>query len=179
MISDKIQSALNNQLNAEAYSGYLYLAMAAYFEDKGLRGMARWMAAQAREEFFHSSKFYNFIVDRGGRVNLQAIEAPPADWSSPLAVFQDARKHEEKVTGLINSLVSLARGENDHATEIFLQWFVTEQVEEEASVGEVVQKLRIIGQDGQGVLMIDKELGIRVVSPLVAAALTGAPAPAA
>ena len=179
MLSTEMESALNEQLKAEAYSGYLYIAMGAYFESQGLRGLAQWMGAQAREEFFHSSKFYNFIVERGGRVTLKAIDAPPTNWSSPLAAFQDALKHEQKVTGLINNLVNMAQGENDHATVIFLQWFVTEQVEEEASVGEVVQKLELIGEAGPGLFMLDKELGTRVISPLVAAALTGLPAASA
>lgn len=179
MLSETMQKALNDQLNAEAYSGYLYLAMAAYFEDLGLRGFSRWMKMQAREEFFHSSKFFAFIADRGGRVSLKAIDAPPKEWASPKAAFEDALAHERKVTGLINNLVTLAKSENDHATEIFLQWFVTEQVEEEASVTEVVQALKLIADDGHGLFMYDKEMSLRVISPLVAAALTGAPAPQA
>ena len=167
---------MNGQLNAEAYSGYLYLSMAAYFESEGLRGFARWMGQQAREEFYHSMKFYNFINERGGRVELRAIEAPPIEWSSPLAAFQEALAHERKVTGLINNLVDLAQAESDHASNIFLQWFVTEQVEEEDSVSEVVQSLERIGDNGHGLYMFDKEMAARTLSPAVVAALTGAQA---
>jgi ferritin len=179
MLSERIQDALNRQLNAEAYSGYLYLSMAAYFESTGLKGCATWMYMQAREEFFHSSKFYNFINDRGGRVLLTAIDAPETEWASPTAAFQAALEHEQKVTALINGLVNLALEEKDHATNIFLQWFVTEQVEEEQSVGEVLQQLRLIVDGGNGNFMLDKELGTRAISPTVAAAMTGTPAPAA
>ena len=179
MLSEKMQDALNEQVNAEAYSGYLYLSMAAYFESVGFRGFAQWMYMQAREEFFHTSKLYNFVIERGGRAALKAIEAPPAEWASPLAVFEDALKHEQKVTGLINNLVNLAKQENDHASDIFLQWFVTEQVEEEASAEEVVQKLKLIGDAGQGLYMMDQELGQRFISPTVSAAMTGAAAPEA
>ncbi len=128
---------------------------------------------QAREEFFHSSKFYNFINDRGGRVLLTAIDAPETEWASPTAAFQAALEHEQKVTALINGLVNLALEEKDHAANIFLQWFVTEQVEEEQSVGEVLQQLRLIGDGGNGIFMLDKELGTRAISPTVAAAMTG------
>ncbi|MEW5723088.1 MAG: ferritin [Thermodesulfobacteriota bacterium] len=178
MLSDKMQAALNDQLNAEAFSAYLYISMAAYFESVGLKGLAHWMNVQAREEIFHSQKFYTFIVGRGGRVTLESIEGPPTSWSSALAVFQEAYQHERKVTGLINTLDNLAKAENDHASDVFLQWFVSEQVEEEASVDEVVQKLKLAGETGPGLFMVDQELGSRVLSPLVAAALTGAPAAA-
>jgi ferritin len=173
MLSDTMQNAFNEQLNAEAYSGYLYLSMAAHFESVGLTGCAQWMYMQAREEFYHSSKFYNYITERGGRVTLKAIDAPPSNWASPLAVFQDAFHHEQKVTSLINNLVNLADDEKDHASKIFLQWFVTEQVEEEASVDAVVQKLKLLGDHGPGVFMLDKELGARTISPAVTAAMTG------
>lgn len=180
MLSEKMNGALNGQLNAEAYSGYLYLAMAAHLESQGLRGMAHWMYMQAREEFYHSSKFFNYILERGGQVSLTAIDAPPASWETPLALFEAAYEHEQKVTGLINKLVDQALAESDHAGHIFLQWFVTEQVEEEASVDEVLQQLRLIGGQGQGpgLFMIDRELGARALSPAVEAAMTGAPAPA-
>ncbi|MBU2548593.1 MAG: ferritin [Proteobacteria bacterium] len=179
MLSPTIEDALNEQLNAEAYSGYLYLSMVAYFESIGLKGFAKWMGAQTREEFFHANKFYNYIIERSGRVSLKTIDAPPNQWESPLAAFAAAYEHERKVTGLINDLVGLAREEKDHASEIFLQWFVTEQVEEEASVEEVIQKLKLAGPQGAGLFMLDNELSQRVISPLVAAAMTGIPAPAA
>jgi ferritin len=175
MLTERMQSALNQQLNAEAYSGYLYLSMAAYFESKGLKGFARWMGMQAREEFYHTSKFYNYILERGGRVALSEIQGPPTEWSSALDVFENTLEHERKVTALINELVDLAKEERDHASDIFLQWFITEQVEEEASVEEIVQKLRLIGDGGPGLFMIDNELGQRVLSPLVAGTLTGNP----
>lgn len=154
--------ALNDQLNAELYSSYLYFAMAAYCRDKGLNGCARWMEAQALEELSHAVKFYHFIAERGGRVSLGAIEAPPNSWASPLAMFEDVAKHESKVTGLIHHLVDLAIAEKDHATNNFLQWFVSEQVEEEASVGEIVQQMKLMGEAGGGLFMLDKELGQRV-----------------
>ncbi|MEW6267536.1 MAG: ferritin [Thermodesulfobacteriota bacterium] len=179
MLSDKMNNALNLQINAETFSAYLYASMAAHFESLGLRGLARWMSLQAREEMFHAIKFFNFVVGRGGQVRLTALEAPPVTWASPLAVFQETLVHERKVTGLINNLVNLAKAESDHASDVFLQWFVTEQVEEESSAEEIIQKLKLAGDTGPGLFMMDAELGRRVLSPLVAAALTGAPAPAA
>lgn len=165
MLSDKIQGALNDQLNAELYSAYLYLSMAAYFHAVGLGGFAQWMRVQAQEELVHAMKFYDFIGERGGRVRLKAIEAPPTEWSSPLEAFKTALKHEEMVSGRINDLMNLALSERDHATQIFLQWFVTEQVEEEASVGEVVQRLKLLGDARQGLFMLDRELGQRTFTP--------------
>jgi len=165
MVNKKIEGALNQQLNAELYSSYLYLSMSAYFQSINLPGFANWMRVQAQEELVHAMKFYDFINERGGRVMLQQVKAPPAEWSSPLDVFENAYKHEQKVTGLINDLVNLAVGERDHATNIFLQWFVTEQVEEEASADEVVQKLKLVGDDSSGLFMLDGEMGQRVFTP--------------
>jgi len=162
MLSDKVQEALNKQMNAELYSGYLYVAMSAYFEDADLPGFAHWMRAQAQEELLHAMKFYHYIVDKDGRARMMAIEQPPLEWASPLAVFQHAYEHEQKVTGLINALVDLAVAERDHATNAFLQWFVTEQVEEEASAKAVVQQLKLVGDSGQGLLLLDRELAARV-----------------
>jgi ferritin len=176
MLSEKMEAALNDQLVAETYSAYLYVSMSAYFESIGLRGMANWMSVQAREELFHSIKFYNYIIDRGGRVRLKQIDTPPVEWKSARDVFEDAYKHEQKVTGLINSLVDRAKAESDHASDVFLQWFVTEQVEEEAAADEVVQKLKLAGDTGPGLFMMDQELSRRMISPLVAAAMTGQPA---
>jgi ferritin len=161
MLSKKMEQALNAQVNAELYSAYLYLSMAAYFESVNLSGMATWMRMQEKEETIHAMKFFDFISDRGGRVTLTAIEAPETDWKSPLAAFQAVAAHEQKVTGLINDLVKLAREENDPATEIFLQWFVTEQVEEEKSADEVVQAVKMIQDNPPAVLMLDRELGQR------------------
>jgi len=165
MIKKNIQKALNKQINAELYSAYLYLSMSAYFQSINLAGFANWMRVQALEEMTHADKFYNFIVERGGRVELEAIEGPPKEWSSHLAVFENAYKHEQKVTSMINDLVELAIKEKDHASNIFLQWFVTEQVEEEASADEVVQKLKLVGDKGSGLFMIDGELSQRVFTP--------------
>jgi ferritin len=162
MISEKMRQALNGQINAEIYSSYLYLSMSAWFHSLNLPGCANWMRVQTQEELVHAVKLYDFVNGRGGRVELQAIEAPSAEWDSPLAAFQAAYQHEQKVTGLINSLVSMALAEQDHATNIFLQWFVTEQVEEEASANDVAQKLKLVGRDGSGLLMIDRELAARV-----------------
>jgi ferritin len=153
--------ALNEQINAELYSAYLYRAMAAQFEADNLRGFAHWMDVQAKEEENHARKIYEFLVDRGGRVVLKAIGAPPAEWKSALAVFEDSYAHEQKVTGLINRLVDLARAENDHAAEVFLAWFVSEQVEEEANASQIVEKLKMIKEQPQGLLMLDAQLAGR------------------
>ena len=165
MLNEKIQDALNGQLNAELYSSYLYLSMSACFQDLNLGGFANWMRVQAQEELVHAMKFYDFINERGGRVSLKPIEGPPSEWDSPLAAFEDAYRHELKVTGLINDLVDLALTEHDHATNIFLQWFVTEQVEEEDSTNDVVHKIKLIGEDKSGFFMLDQELGQRIFTP--------------
>jgi ferritin len=161
MLSEKMQTALNGQLNAELYSSYLYLSMNAYFKSVNLDGFANWMYYQAQEELGHSLKFYDFIIQRGGKVQLQQIEAPPTEWGSPLAVFEATLEHEQKVTGLINDLVDVAHEERDHATNIFLQWFVSEQVEEEESVGGVLEQLKLMGDAKGGLFMIDRELAKR------------------
>lgn len=165
MISENMQKALNGQMNRELYSSYLYLSMSAYFSSINLGGSANWMRVQAQEELIHTMKFYDYLNERGGRVILGDVEAPPSEWESPLAAFQYAYEHEQKVTGLINDLVNLAIEERDHATNSFLQWFVTEQVEEEASASDVVQKLKLAGDAGSGLFMIDQELGQRVFTP--------------
>lgn len=161
MISQKMQDALNAQLNAEFYSAYLYLSMSNYFESIGLKGLAHWMRMQWEEEQVHTLKLNDFINERGGRVMLTAVDGPPTDWASPLAVFEVTAEHEFKVTGLINDLVNVATEESDHATRNFLMWFVEEQVEEEASVDEVLSKLKLIGDSGQGLFMLDEHLGLR------------------
>jgi len=162
MLDKKMEDQLNKQVNAELYSAYMYQSMSSYLEDSGLSGMAHWMSNQAIEEMVHAKKIYDFIIERGGRALLTAIEGPPTEWKSPLDLFENAYKHETKVTGMINDLVNLAIELKDHATNQFLQWFVAEQVEEEASADEIVQKLKIIGDGGQGMFMLDKELGQRV-----------------
>ncbi len=161
MLSDKMQKALSGQMNAELYSSYLYLSMNAYFKSVNLDGFANWMYYQAQEDLEHAMKFYDFINQRGGRVQLAQIEAPPSDWNSPLAVFEDTLAHEQKVTGLINDLVEVANEERDHASQIFLQWFVSEQVEEEDSVGGVLEQLKLMGEAKGGLFMMDREMAKR------------------
>ena len=165
MIGKKMEKALNGQLNAEYYSSYLYLSMAAFFESIDLPGFANWMRIQVQEEEFHALKFYDYIIERDGRVTLEAIEAPPTEWSSPLNAFEETLKHEQKVTGLINDLVYLAREERDNASEIFLQWFVSEQVEEEDSVNTILGQLKLIKSSPEALFMLDKDLGLRVFTP--------------
>jgi len=165
MIDPKMEKALNKQIVAEFYSAYLYLSMAAYFDAQGLAGFAQWMRSQFQEEQAHAFKMFNYVAERGGRVKLGEIDAPPSDWSSPLEVFEETLKHEQKVTGLINELVDLALDLSDHATDNFLRWFVTEQVEEEDSVDKVLSQLKLVGDNGQGLMMLDRELGARVFTP--------------
>ena len=161
MFSETMQASLNEQINAELYSAYLYYAMKTHFDSQSLSGCAHWMEVQALEEFGHAHKLAGFVSERGGRVLLKAIEEPPAAWDSPLAVFEVVRAHEAKVTGMINNLVDLAIKESDHATHNFLQWFVAEQVEEEASAEEVLQKMRLAESAHGGLFMVDRELGQR------------------
>lgn len=165
MIQEKMLKELNQQINYELYSGYLYLSMAADLEDKGLKGMATWMRVQAREEEVHANIFYNYITERGSRVELEAIEKPPNTWDSAHAIFQGAYEHEQLITSKINHLVAVARELNDNASYNMLQWFVEEQVEEEANTSEGARQLEIVGDDGRGVLMIDREMGARVFIP--------------
>ena len=170
MLSTTMNDAVNEQIKWELYSSYLYLAMSAHFAGRGLDGFAHWMRLQAQEELLHAMKFYDFVIARGGHIHLQTVDAPPNDWKSPLAVFEATLTHEEHVTARINNLVNLALDERDHASNIFLQWFVTEQVEEEANVGEVLHKLRLVGDAGEGMFMLDKELGGRILGATAQAA---------
>lgn len=165
MISEKLVKAINEQINKELFSEYLYLAMQAWFANESLDGMAVWMNAQAQEEHFHAMKFFNYLVERGGRVILKAIEQPTVDFESPLQIFQMALEHEQFVTKSINELMDLAIKENDHATRSFLQWYVDEQVEEEASVDKIVNMLKRVGDHGHGIMMIDRDLGSRTFTP--------------
>jgi ferritin len=165
MLSKKMEASLNQQIVAEYYSAYLYMAMSAYFASVNLPGFANWMRVQAMEELIHGTKIFDYVNERGGRVLLETIAKPPLKWTSPLVAFQDAYKHEQKVTGMINKLVDLAVREKDHATINFLQWFGAEQVEEEASADGIVQKLKLVGKEGGGLFMIDRELGQRVFTP--------------
>ena len=160
-----MEKALNEQVNAELYSAYLYLSMEAYCKSLNLNGFANWMRVQTQEEVAHAMKIYDFVNERNGRVILKTIEGPQTKWESPLAVFQAVYKHEQKVTNLINKLVDLAIKEKDHATNAFLQWFVNEQVEEEASADAIVQQLKMMKDAPGGIYMLDRELGQRVFTP--------------
>jgi len=161
MLNPKIQDAFNEQINAELFSSYLYFSMSAFFQSRSFEGMAQWMRIQAQEELAHAGKFFDFINDRGGRVILAPVQGPKTEWESPLDAFQDAYAHECKISGRINDLVALANAENDYAASTFLQWFVTEQVEEEATAQTIVDKLKLVGENGVAVFMLDGELGRR------------------
>ena len=161
MLGKAVQEAMNEQIKNELYSAYQYLAMAAYCESANLPGFAHWMRTQAREETEHAMKFYDFILDRSGQVVLQAIDQPVAEFSSPLEVFERALEHEQEVTAMINDLYGLAVRENDYASQTFLQWFVTEQVEEEKNAGDVVETLRMIGDKSEALFLLDRELAGR------------------
>lgn len=161
MLSKTVQEALNEQIKHELYSAYLYLSMAAYYEANNLSGFARWMRLQAQEEQSHALKFFDFIVDRGGRVTLQAIAQPPVEFKSPRQVFEQVLEHERQVTGLINSLYELARQENDYPSQVMLQWFITEQVEEEKNATHVLDTMQMAGDKGQALIMLDRALGQR------------------
>ena len=169
MLGKKMEKALNAQVNAELYSAYLYLSMESYFQSQNLKGFAAWMRAQVQEEMFHAIKFYDYIFERGGQSALSGIEGPKTSWKSPLDAFEDALKHERKVTGLINGLADLALAEKDHAAGSFLRWFIDEQVEEEANVDGVVQQLKQIEGAPGALFMIDRELGARVFTMPTAA----------
>lgn len=161
MIGEKIQSALNKQVNMELYSAYLYLAMSTHFLGWNFEGFSRWMRAQAQEELLHAMKLFDYVNERGGRVTLSRVEEPPRMWATVVTAFEDAYAHERENTILINELMALATREEDHATAIFLQWFVTEQVEEEASASRIVEKLKLVGESAPALLMLDRELGMR------------------
>ncbi len=161
MLGEAIQDAMNEQMKNEFYAAYQYLSMAAYCESENLPGFAHWMRTQAREETEHAMKFYDFILDRNGRVVLRAIDEPVVEFGSPLEVFERALEHEQRVTAMINDLYGLAVRENDYASQTFLQWFVTEQVEEEKHAGDVVETLRMIGDKSEALFLLDRELAGR------------------
>lgn len=170
MLDTKMQDAINEQINWEIYSGYLYLSMAAQFADLGMPGGQNWMTVQYQEELTHAQKMFDYVITRGGRVTLEAIMKPPTQWASGLEMFEEALAHEEVVTSRIHSLASLALEIKDHATYNFLQWFIAEQVEEEESAGDLVHKFRMAGEHPAGLYQLDRELQARVFTP---------PAPAA
>lgn len=158
---NKMIDAFNEQIKNEFYSAYMYLSMSAYLADMGLPGFANWMRVQAREEVTHATKMYDYVLSRSGKIALKAIDEPPIAWKTPLDVMQAALKHEQFVTKRINELTDLAVKEKDHASQIFLSWYITEQVEEEQNFGDIVSALKLIKGEGQGLLMMDRELGTR------------------
>ncbi len=165
MLSQKIEAALNAQINAEMWSAYLYLSMSAWCHSNGQSGMGKWFEVQFKEEQDHAQILFNYIVQRGGKVTLSAIDAVPTEWENVLEVFESTLKHENKVTSLINNLFALTLEENDFATQSMLKWFIDEQVEEEDNAQTIIDKLRMIKDNGYGLYMIDKELGARTYTP--------------
>jgi len=161
MISNEIEGALNEQMNKEFYSAYLYLSMSAYCNTIGLPGFAQWMRNQYEEEILHVTKMYDYILDQGGKINLKQIEQPPQEHGTPLEIFEKTLEHEQFITGSIHHLMGMAVDERDYATQTFLQWYVTEQVEEESNVNDVIAPLRMIGNDKGGLMMIDQQLAQR------------------
>ena len=165
MLNDRMQQLMNERVNMEFYAAYLYLSMVAYFESENLPGMASWMRSQVQEELFHGMKMFDYINERGGRVVLTQIDTPIAEWDSALDVFRAGFEHELKVTAAYNEILSAAREERDHASEIFLQWYVTEQVEEESNFDATIHQLERIGDSSNALLMFDREMGQRVFTP--------------
>ncbi|AHW60954.1 ferritin [Draconibacterium orientale] len=170
MLKEKMLKALNEQINAEQYSSLLYLSMSAYFNDKGLPGFANWMYVQYQEELTHANKFFNYVVERGGKVELKAIDQMPTTWEGVIDVYEKTLEHEQLVTSLIDKLVDVAIEEKDHATQSFLRWFVDEQVEEEANVTEILDTLKLINGQGNGIFMLDREMRNRTFVDTTAAA---------
>jgi ferritin len=161
MLSKTISDVMNEQIKHELYSSYLYLSMAAHFEAENMAGFANWMKLQSQEELEHALKFYEFIYDRGGRVVLQAIDQPPSKFGSALEIFEQAYEHEQKVTALINNIYGVAVKANDYPSQVFLNWFVEEQVEEEKSASEIVDTLKMVGDNTSALFMLDRQLGQR------------------
>ena len=161
VVTQKVQDAINDQIRKELYSAYLYLSMSAHFEAQALSGFASWMRAQAKEEVAHGMKLFGYLHDRGGRVLLQGIQAPPADFGTALSIFQQAYAHEQEVTASIHALYALAAQESDYATQSMLMWFVNEQVEEEKTASEIVAQLEMVGESRTSLLYLDKQLGKR------------------
>ncbi|MEI7527828.1 MAG: ferritin [Elusimicrobiota bacterium] len=161
-IGNKVEEAINKQVNAELYSAYLYLGMSAKCTELNLKGMAHWLYVQAQEEMTHAMKFYRFILERNGHAVMPGIEGVSTGWKTPLEMFEAAYAHEQKVTALINNIMDIALAERDHATASMLNWFVDEQVEEEANSSEIAEKLKLIGESKEGLFMLDKELSVRV-----------------
>lgn len=165
MMSEKMKKALNSQVNAELFASYLYLSMCAWFEAQGLTGFASWMRVQVQEEMFHAIKIFDYIHDRKVEVELEALAKPESAWGTPLEVIESAVQHEQKVTAMINDLVNCAIDERDHAANQFLQWYVAEQVEEEANFGAVYDRLKLVGNDSAGLFALDLEMSKRIFVP--------------
>ena len=161
MISEKMEKAMNDQINAEIFSSYLYLSMSAYFESQNWLGFASWMKVQSQEEYAHAMKFFKYVNDVDGKVTLETIEKPKIDWKSPLHAFEEAQKHELYITERINKLVALANQEKDYAANLFLNYFVNEQVEEVATVNQIIHKFKLIGDNKSSQYFLDRELGLR------------------
>jgi ferritin len=161
MISEKLQAEINEQIKYELYSAYMYLAMSAYCSARNLNGFAHWMRMQAEEEVDHAMRFYAFLIERGGRVELQAIDRPPLEYGTPLDVMEKSLEHERFVTSRIDLLSDVAAEERDRPAQVMLQWFITEQMEEENSIDEIVQRMRMFGADGPALFMLDSQLGDR------------------
>lgn len=166
MISSKLEKELNQQLNEELYSAYLYLSMSAFLAQKNLNGFSNWMRVQFEEEQSHAQKLFQYILDRGGNVELQTINKPENTWKDIIDVFENVLAHEQKITSLINDLVNTAMSEKDHATVNMLQWYVSEQVEEEATVSDILDQLKLIDGKGSALLMLDREAKQRTFNPI-------------
>jgi ferritin len=167
MLSKNMEKELNEQINREMYSAYLYMAMSAHSTDIGLPGFANWFMVQYKEEMEHAMKIYDYVHSQSGKVKLKTIDEPLSDFKDPMDMFQKTLKHEKFITKCINDLVNLSVKEKDHATQIFLQWFITEQIEEEGNDNDIISKLELAGVEGNGLFMIDKELSLRVYNPPV------------
>lgn len=161
MFTKKVQDAINEQINAELYSSYLYLSMGAHFETVNLPGFANWMKVQSQEEYGHGMKFFHFVNERSGKVVLEAIAKPPAEFKTPLDIMKKVLEHEKKVTAMIEALYELALKEKDYPTQVMLQWFIAEQVEEEKNATDIIELLKSIGDSPAGMAMVDAKLGAR------------------
>lgn len=167
MINSKLEKVINEQINAEMYSAYLYLSMSAYLESVNLPGFATWMRVQFEEEQFHAMRFFTFLNERGGRVALEAIEKPQFEWKNVIEIFEHTLEHERHVTALLNNIADIAEVEKDRPTRNLMVWFIDEQVEEESSAEKIINELKLINGEGHGMLMLDRELGTRVFTPPV------------
>lgn len=174
MIKEKVLKALNKQINEEIYSAYLYASMRAYYEKLNLKGFANWLRIQVQEELFHARKFESYIYERGGEVEFYEIKEPTKSWKNPVDAFEAVYKHECHITECINKLAEIAEKEGDRSVRIFLDWFINEQVEEEANADEILQKLQMVKDAPGGIYWIDKDLGQRTINPMIIADITGA-----